>query len=554
MADPIHSSVTFSNRNRKSFADRLRSEVFDLLVIGGGITGCGIALDAALRGMKVALVEKDDFASGTSSRSTKLIHGGLRYLKQFDLRLVREVGRERAVVHRNARHLVLPEKMLLPLLRNGSLGRRSCSLGLRVYDFLAGVERPERRVMLDRQATLAAEPLLDKSRLLGGALYYEYRTDDSRLTIEIAKSAHVEGAVLLNYVEALSFRRDSPGQITGIEAHDVLANRQLRIRARIVVNAAGPWVDALRKKDDDAAPRRLQLTKGVHLAFPYARLPLRQALYFDGEGGRMIFAIPRLPVTYVGTTDTLHHESPDAPRCDREDADSLLRAANAMFPSLKLRREEAVSSWAGLRPLILEEGKAASELSRRDEIMRSPSGLLSIAGGKLTGYRRMAERIVDLVAKRLGGAWRDCRTCDHRLSGGDFKSEETFQAALQHFMEEGSRLQLPRDRIREWFFRYGTNTSVLLAHLRDRSPSLPCAEETLNDIELSYTLDHEMVAHPGDFLIRRTGDMLFERARAEKRIESATRSIAEELDLPSSVAARQLSEIRAEFHAALDFL
>ena len=197
--------MQFSNINRSAFTSTLHNEHFDLLVIGGGITGCGIALDAALRGMKVALIEKNDFASGTSSRSTKLIHGGLRYLKQLEIKLVHDVGSERAIVHRLARHVVVPEKMLLPIVEGGSLGKFTTSLGLLVYDLLAGVKKEERRKMLNKHETLKEEPLLCSEKLLGGGLYFEYRTDDSRLVIEMAKSAFANGATLLNYIEAEDF-------------------------------------------------------------------------------------------------------------------------------------------------------------------------------------------------------------------------------------------------------------------------------------------------------------------------------------------------------------
>ena len=283
--------MNFSNRNRKNFIECLSTQHFDLLVIGGGITGCGIALDAALRGMKVALIEKNDFASGTSSRSTKLIHGGLRYLKQLEVKLVHDVGSERAVVHRNARHVVIPEKMLLPILQDGSLGKQSSSLGLWVYDLLAGVKKHERRKMLDKHQTLKTEPLLTDNGLIGGGLYFEYRTDDSRLTIEIAKSASANNATLLNYVESKNFVYDKSKKITGVKAYDKISDTEFTIQSSVVVNACGPWVDLLRKKDNSLTGKRLQLTKGVHIVFPYEKLPLKQAAYFDVGDGRMIFAM-----------------------------------------------------------------------------------------------------------------------------------------------------------------------------------------------------------------------------------------------------------------------
>ena len=238
--------MTFSAHHRNSFINRLKSETFDLLVIGGGITGAGIALDAATRGLKVALIEKDDFAYGTSSRSTKLIHGGLRYLKQLEFALVKEVGSERAIVHRLAPHLVVPEKMLLPLYERRGLGYWLTSVGLKIYDWLAGVKPEDQRKMLTRQQTLAAEPLLKSDGVKGGALYAEYRTDDARLTIEIVKLAVQHGACAINYVRATDFRLDQE-KVAGVKAINVVSGEAIDIQATAVVNAAGPWVDELRE-------------------------------------------------------------------------------------------------------------------------------------------------------------------------------------------------------------------------------------------------------------------------------------------------------------------
>ena len=421
--------MNFSNLNRSAFVQQMSSGTFDLLVIGGGVTGCGIALDAALRGMKVALVEKDDFASGTSSRSTKLIHGGLRYLKQFEFKLVHENGTERAVVHRNARHLVIPEKMLLPIVSGGSLGMFSTSLGLLIYDFLAGVRQSERHVMLDRHATIKAEPLLAFEGLLGGGLYHEYRTDDARLVIELAKSAFSTGAVLLNYCACKHFTYKNE-KITGALVYDKIEKKEFEISAKYVVNASGPWLDFLRKEDNSLQGKRLLLSKGVHIVFPKQKLTLQQAIYFDTGDGRMIFAIPRKDVTYVGTTDTVYNQGLDKVRCEKEDAQYLLTALNRMFPTVKLGLRDIISSWAGVRPLIYEEGKSASELSRKDEIIISASGLVSIAGGKLTGYRLMAEKVVDLIARQLERGDLKSKTKNFKLSRGEFQDETEFKEML----------------------------------------------------------------------------------------------------------------------------
>ena len=265
---PKLSSIKFSVEDRKSQIELLSNTEFDLLVIGGGITGAGIALDAAQRGLKVALLEKKDYAWGTSSRSTKLIHGGLRYLKQMEFKLVQEVGTERAIVHRNARHIVVPEKMLLPITEGGSLSKNMSAWALWVYDWLAAVDKSERKKMLNAADTAMAEPLLRKEGLKAGGLYFEYRTDDARLTAEILKTAVEFGAICLNYAEINGFEYDSGNLIKKAKVIDNLQGSAFSVNAKIFVNAAGPWVDNLRAFDTDGVKgKRLHLSKGVHLVF-----------------------------------------------------------------------------------------------------------------------------------------------------------------------------------------------------------------------------------------------------------------------------------------------
>lgn len=545
--------MNFSNLHRPSFVQQLSGQSFDLLVIGGGITGCGIALDAALRGLKVALVEKNDFASGTSSRSTKLIHGGLRYLKQLELKLVHDVGSERAVVHRNARHVVIPEKMLLPIIQHGSLGKNSSSLGLLVYDLLAGVKKSERRKMLDKHETLKAEPLLHGDNLIGGGLYFEYRTDDSRLTIEIAKSAFEKGALLLNYAESTGFVYDEQKKITGAKIHDHLTGKDFEIKATTIVNACGPWVDLLRKEDNSLKGKRLQLTKGVHLVFPYEKVPLKQAAYFDVGDGRMIFAIPRNKITYVGTTDTVYNQDIDKPQCSDEDATYILNATNKIFPTLHLKAEDIVSSWAGLRPLIYEEGKSASELSRKDEIMISPSGLISIAGGKLTGYRLMAEKIVDLAGKIENRNLKPCATKNFRLSGGEFSDSADFEKSLELLMQAGREKNVADEKITEWFYRYGKNTAAILKQVDTLRHKISDTEKLYEAAELMYGIENEMVVRSNDFLIRRTGKIFFSRLQSEKQIDYINNFIAVQFQEDEAAAQRMLLETKEQFRAAVDF-
>lgn len=499
---------------RPNILKKITQQNYDLLIIGGGITGAGIALDAVTRGLKVALIEKHDFAWGTSSRSTKLIHGGLRYLKQLEIALVREVGQERAIIHRNAPHIVHPENMLLPIVKQGSLGKRSTSVGLYVYDVLAGVKRSERRVMLSRHETLQREPLLRKDVVLGGGLYKEYRTDDARLVIEVLKTARKFGVDIINYVEAEEFLYNK-GKAVGVAAIDTIGGQSVKVNAKTIVNAAGPWVDELRALDNSIKRRRLHLTKGVHIVVPYHKLPLQQAVYFDVEDGRMIFAIPRDKVTYVGTTDTNYSEQIDEPHATAADVTYLLDAINFMFPEVTVEAKDITSSWAGLRPLIHEEGKDPSELSRKDELFVSDSGVIAIAGGKLTGFRKMAERTVDMVVEQLdktGNRYKPCTTHTIHLSGGDFKEPKGMDKLIAD-VQQNTGLSAIEARI--LVEKYGTNTARILQKADSLSGKFPVMAERLLAAELYYCIEEEMVVCPADFFIRRTGKLYFEREEIE---------------------------------------
>ncbi len=532
--------MTLSSFDRPARLARLSDEPYDVLIIGGGITGAGIALDAAARGLKTVLIEQHDFAFGTSSRSTKLIHGGLRYLKQLEFALVREVGSERAIVHRLAPHLVVPEKMLLPLYEQKGLGYWLASIGLKIYDLLAGVKREDQRRMLTRPQTLTAEPLLKQDDIKGGALYAEYRTDDARLTMEIAKRASTEGAVLINYVRAAGFRYDE-AQLSGIDAVDMLTGKTLRIDAQVIVNATGPWVDELRDMNKSKEGKSLHLTKGVHVVVPYHRLPVRQAIYFDVPDGRMIFAIPRGRITYIGTTDTDYHDDKEDVRVTQEDVRYLIHAVNETFPSAHLTVADVESSWAGLRPLIHEEGKSASELSRKDEIFESDSGLISIAGGKLTGYRKMAERVVDRIIETRF-ADRDltaCATESFHLAGGNLRSEAEVQSYSSSIAERVERLSLKGWAAAYLVHNYGRQADAILDYAEKQRHADP--ETGLTLAELWFAINNEMAIRAEDFLIRRTGLLFFDIHRLTRVKEAVLESMATQLGW----SAERLSEERS---------
>ena len=541
----------FSSASRTARLHSMAESELDLLVIGGGITGAGIALDAITRGIKVGVLEKNDFGSGTSSRSTKLIHGGLRYLKQGDFKLVREVGRERAILYRNAPHLVIPAPMLLPVYKGGTYGYLASSIGLYLYDWLAGVARKERRKMLGRREVMEIEPLLKKEGLKGGGLYFEYRTDDARLTLDIMKTASQRGALAVNYAEAKKIIYEN-GRAAGVEVHDSISGRRLVIRAKHIVNAAGPWADQVRDLDGSLKGKRLFLTKGVHLVVDYHSLPVHQSAYFDTPDGRMVFVIPRGDITYIGTTDTAYSDSIDQPRTTQEDREYLLRAVNAMFPAVKLTRQDVKSHWAGLRPLIYEEGKGPSELSRKDEVFISESKLITIAGGKLTGFRKMAEKVVDLVAeflgKETGKVYPGCTTDQIVITGGESKEGFTFAEWKQEMLKTGVALGISTAVMQEWIDTYGSNALNILNYLPDaRKHHVPDNLQWLF-AQLRYSVEEEMTVTASDFLRLRSGWSYFHLAKAEKYRNIVEKMLGDLLGLDTHQKDMQLEQLNQLFH------
>lgn len=392
---------------------------FDLLVIGGGITGAGVARDAAMRGLQVALIEKDDFASGTSSRSSRLVHGGIRYLEHGQVGLVRESVRERETLLRIAPHLVHPLAFTWPVYRGARVSRLKLRIALGVYDFLAGRLWSRSHRMLSKDAVVALEPSVKTEGLKGGATYQDAATDDARLTLANVLSAESFGAVTLNHTEALRpISRDRSEWV--VDVHDGLTGMESEVRAKVVVNATGPWrLNLERRWPQRTAQRRG--SKGVHIAVPAERVGNRKALtIIHPDDGRVMFVLPGVSHTIVGTTDTWTEEAPDEVRASVADIEYLLKAANAAFPDALLSRDDVVSAWAGIRPLAeWEASKNPSAVSREHRIDRNGVGLITVSGGKLTTYRAMAAEIVDTVERELGRKPSHCKTAETVLAGGE---------------------------------------------------------------------------------------------------------------------------------------
>ncbi|HUQ49060.1 MAG TPA: glycerol-3-phosphate dehydrogenase/oxidase [Gemmatimonadaceae bacterium] len=389
---------------QRSFA-ALESTKFDVLVIGGGITGAGIARDAAMRGLKVAIVDKGDWGSGTSSRSSRLIHGGIRYLERGQVGLVRESVRERETLLRIAPHLVKPLEFTWPVYRGARLPKWKLRAGLTAYDMLAGVGRLRRHDSLDVQGVLTNEPDLRKDSLVGGVSYYDASTDDSRITLANVQSAVSHGAVAVNYARISGLT--GPAASTGAIARDQLSDAELHVYARAVISATGPW--------------QARGTKGTHIAVPRHRIANRSAVtLISPVDGRVMFVIPSGDQAIVGTTDTFTIENPDQVRASEADIDYLLASANGYFPDARLTRDDVVAAWAGIRPLAAAKaGTNPSSISREHHIERTGKGRIAVSGGKLTTYRAMAAEAVDCLFDELGMKSPACRTADEEVPGRD---------------------------------------------------------------------------------------------------------------------------------------
>jgi len=398
----------FSAAARAGHWAALPSREWDLLVVGGGITGAAAARDAAGRGLSVALVEAGDFAWGTSSRSSRLVHGGLRYLETYDFLLVFEASAERRRLLELAPHLVHPLPFVFPVYRGGPTPFLMLQAGMWLYDGLSLFRNIRRHRILSVKDVATEEPQLRRDGLAGAALYYDAAVDDARITLANARGAHESGAAVVSHAEVTAFVLEGDqmrgGQVRGARVRDRVTGAEAEVRAKVVLNATGPWSDAVRRLADPAATPRLRPTKGVHIMVPRERVGNRHAITFQSPiDGRVMFVLPWGQHTYVGTTDTDFSGSPAEVRADAADVDYLLKSANSVFPEAALTHADVVSSWAGIRPLLAPRKGAGSEsaTSREHEIWWDRSGLLSIAGGKLTTYRVMAEQVVDRAAKRL---------------------------------------------------------------------------------------------------------------------------------------------------------
>ncbi|APU70470.1 alpha-glycerophosphate oxidase [Companilactobacillus crustorum] len=538
--------MTFSIKSRAEEIKKLKTRRLDLLIIGGGITGAGVALQASAAGMRTALIDMQDFGAGTSSRSTRLVHGGIRYLKSFDVEVVSDTVQERAVIQHVAPHVTRPDPMLLPIYDEPgtTFSMFSVKVAMDLYDRLAGINESEHlkkyaNYTLDKDQVLKLEPQLNPENLAGGGIYLDYLNNDSRLVIENIKKAHELGGLMVSRMKAVKVIHNQFGNACGVTVKDMLSGEEFDVKAKIVLNASGPWSDFVKDLDDkhDKAKTQMRPTKGVHLVVDQSKLNVPKPTYF-GSGtndGRMIFTIPRDGKTYFGTTDTDFKGDLTHPKVEQSDVDYLLKIINKKYPEAHITLDDVESSWAGVRPLVAEEPApvddkkeeekpdvvsgasdsgshklTASQVSRGSSLKRADDGLITLAGGKLTDYRKMADGAMKMIIEIMNSQYaRDYKPVDSaniKVSGGDFDSDHA-EEELKKYAQEAVAAGVDPVGAEKMANIFGSNTEAVIADAKNVKaiPGLSLAET----LSLHYSMENEMTLTPEDYLFRRTNNLLF---------------------------------------------
>jgi len=523
--------------DRAEALERLAATEFDVLVVGGGVTGAGVALDAAARGLRTALVERDDFASGTSSKSSKLVHGGLRYLQQGDVRLVYQALRERQILRRNAPHLVKILPFLIPIFsKDGLINRklaRAMGSAMWMYDLTGGARIGKLHKRLDVDEAVAHMPTLPRERLAGAYLYYDARADDARLTLSLARTAALEhDAVVANGVGLVGIDKDGAGRVTGATVRTA-EDDEIAVRCRAVVNAAGVWSDDVREIDEGTHPHSIRPAKGIHITVPWSLVQNDIAAVIPvPKDKRSVFVVPWGELTYIGTTDTDYDGPVDDPQCTDEDIAYLLGAINGAV-SGEITEKDIVGTWAGLRPLVKDAtSNRTADLSRRHKVTRSPSGVVTITGGKLTTYREMAADTVDDVIGYLGAL-------DHPVSKRSLTRKLRLRGA-RGYEDEAGRDEALADR-------YGGEAAAVRALVADDPalgeplvPGLPYLRA-----EAVYAARHEMARTLDDVLTRRTRARLLARDASAEAAADVAALLAPELGWDDAEQQRQVADYQA---------
>ena len=536
----------FNLAGRRDALTRLGQERLDLLIIGGGITGCGIARDAALRGWTVGLVEKEDFGFGTSSRSSKIVHGGVRYLEYGHFLLVKEAALERSVLRTIAPHLVHQLPFVFPVFGGESLLK--IRAGLTVFDFLAASDAPEKHENLSPEEVREQLPGL-RDPLKGAVRYPEYITDDARLTLENAQSAAEHGALVVNHARVQDLRM-TDGRVDRCSVVDLIEDRTVEVSPRVIVNATGAWSAGVLAEAGFDAEFSLIPSKGIHILLSAERLPIEGATFLRATNGKRGLAMRRLGYVYVGTTDDEYNGSLDRPRATRSDVDEVLAMVSDCFPEQNLGYDDILATWAGVRPLIREESKSTRDTSREDAVWVSPPGLITVAGGKLTTYRQMARRVLELADPDLGPApGPPDRTATVPLPGavvGPAGLEAYHAERSRDLIEAGVEAAV----VERLCWLYGNQLDDLLAlavddpsWLEPLHPEVPALRG-----EVRLAVEREMALTLVDFMDRRAALLLFSPNFGLAGADAAADIMAEALGWDADRRTRELTEYR-EFAA-----
>ncbi|MCB9072578.1 MAG: glycerol-3-phosphate dehydrogenase [Bdellovibrionaceae bacterium] len=490
----------FSKYTRHNTLSSCSDKDYDLIIIGGGITGAGVARDATSRGMKVLLCEAHDFASGTSSRSSKLVHGGIRYLENLEFGLVHEALVERTLLLKTAPHMVHPLRFLLPVYKTSRVGLFKMEMGMILYDLLSFFEAPELHELHFKQSTEQAEPLLKQENLVGSVIYSDAYMEDDRLAVEVLKSAHEMGADIVNYTKVTRLTESAQG--VEVELVDQKTSKLYRAHARHIITSVGPWTDMVGADLLSQWKPVMRPTKGVHLVFSRARIPVQRGIVMGIEQ-RIVFVIPRGDIVIVGTTDTDYPGDPGKVKVEKEDVRYLLEVTNGYFPSLHLSAEDVISCYAGVRPLVKDEASSEGKTSREHVIYNPTPKVTLVAGGKYTTYRAMAEQIVDSALDQMGFEekmkWRASNTKNDINKKATHEKIRRLRGQVGRIAEKYGQSELT---VQDLIGRRGEDALEILETMQQfhKDPT----EVALWKAELKFAFDHEMCLSLKDFYWRRS--------------------------------------------------
>ena len=534
-------STSLTPSSRFGLLAGLECERFDLVIIGGGITGAGVARDAARRGLRVALVEKDDFAAGTSSRSSKLIHGGLRYLAMGEIGLVRETTRERQAVHQMAPHLAEPCWMVVPARNRASLMKFRA--GISTYERLGAVDDADRNLSWDRDDLAEQEPCLRQDVYPWACAYREYMTDDARLVLAVLRDAAGSGAQVASRLSVVDVIWDS-GQVDGVVAACEVSGDRVEIRADAVVNATGPWVERLARIEEKATADRLHPSKGIHIVVDAARLLVRNLVAMAAPDKRSVFVLPRGETVAIGTTDTSYQGNQLLwPEIERFDVEYLLHPLKRYFDVEPLGLNDVVAAWSGVRPLVAQEGKEAAEISRKEEVWVGTGGMITVAGGKLTGFRTMAMTVLDYVAERLGRSLGPSPGPDP-IPGGTLSSDLDAYAAS---VAKATGVERPlADRLVRL---YGDETSQVLA--LGHQPIVRGGRVVAGEVDWAVQVDGALTLE--DLIYRRTRAAWYTPAEREDLLAPAASLMGDLLGWDEARTMSEIDSVRGRYASELQF-